>query len=272
MSISNLKNIPPWEWPINADKLILDTLRDENTPEADRLVAVGMSGDATVVNDELADHLLAVIGNEDESDDIRGRAAISLGPALEYAYIEEFEDPDEVPISETIFHKIQQTLYALFLDEKLPKIVRRRILEASVRAPQDWHPNAVRDAYRRSDEDWNLTAVFCMQYIRGFDAQILESLTSENINIVYEAVCGAGNWEIKAAWAQIAGFITSEETDKDVRLAAIEAAPLIRPLEAAEILGPLLASDDEDIVDVAYEALGMTEAFWDDDDELPTIH
>ena len=53
------------------------------------------------------------------------------------------------------------------------KEVKRPILEASVRAPEKWHKNAVAAAYRSKDEDWKLTAVFCMRFIRGFDKQIV---------------------------------------------------------------------------------------------------
>ena len=80
----------------------------------------------------------------------------------------------------------------------------------------------------------------------------------------YQAVCGAGNWEIDAAWPHVAAFISSEATDKDILLAAIEAAVLIRPPEASEIIAPLLDSDDQDIVDAVYEALAMTGEFWDE--------
>ena len=45
---------------------------------------------------------------------------------------------------------------ALF-DSSIPKQVRRRILEASVRAPEDWHQNAIRAAYSSGDKDWMLT-------------------------------------------------------------------------------------------------------------------
>ncbi len=280
MSIITLKDIEPWEWPSNADKIILEVLCDEKASDSDRLLAAGMAGDATVVNDVLADALLSIVCNGSEPDDLRSQAAISLGPVLEYAYIDDFDDPDEVPITEQMFHRIQETLYKQCLDENASKIVRRRILEASVRAPQDWHQDAVHDAYTRDDEAWKLTAVFCMQYIRGFDKQILESLSSQDPDILYEAVCGAGNWEIDAAWPHIAAFVMSEETEKDLLLAAIESVALIRPHEASEILGPLLDSDDEDIVDAVYEALAMTDVFWDqdddddddDDDGAPTFH
>ncbi len=279
MSIMTLKDIPPWEWPSNADKIILETLCGEKASDSDRLLAVELAGDSTVICDDLAEALLSTLGSEGQPDNLRGQAAIAFGPALEYAFLEyefgdDFEDPDEVPITEPMYNRIQETLQRLYLDENAPKIIRRRILEASVRAPQDWHQNAVRDAYTRDDEDWKLTAVFCMQFIRGFEKQILESLSSEDPNILFEAVCGAGNWEINAAWPYVVAFITGEETEKDLLLAAIESAVLIRPNEAPEILGPLLDSEDEDIIDTVHEALAMTGEFWDEDEDEdpPTLH
>jgi HEAT repeat protein len=140
-------------------------------------------------------------------------------------------------------------------------------LEASVRAPQEWHPDAIRAAYSSEDEAWRLTAVFCMRYVRGFDAQILEALESENPDIHYEAVCAAGNWGVEAAWPRIAALVVSGETDKPLRLAAIEAVASIRPQEAPEILEDLTDSEDEDIVEAAYEALAMAEGQSDESDE-----
>ena len=164
-----------------------------------------------------------------------------------------------MPISEQTFHRIQATLRQLYTDAGVPKQVRRRILEASVRAPEDWHEDAVRAAYSSDDEDWVLTAVFCMRWIHGFEEPILESLDSSNPDIHYEAVCAAGNWQVDEGWPHIAAPVTSEKTDKPLLLAAIEAAAGIRPQQAAGILGDLMDSDDEDIADAAYEAIFMAE-------------
>jgi len=276
MNIKNLKDIPPWQWPTDAGQMLLDVLQDDQAPGSDRLLAAELAGDFTVINDELADALLSILLNPREPDGLRGQAAISLGPALEYAYVDGFEDPDDVPITEPMFRKIQGTLHKLYMDAQTPKEVRRPVLEASARAPEKWHKNAVAVAYRSEDEDWKLTAVFCMQFIRGFDKQILEFLKSQNPDIHYHAVCAAGNWEIDAAWPHIAALVTSEETEKELLLAAIEAAAFIRPHKASEILSPLLDSDDEDIVDAVYEVLAMAGEIHEDeedDDEGPkTFH
>ena len=245
--------------------MLLGILREDQRDESDRLLAAELAGDYTVINDELADALLSIVLNGEEPEDLRARAVISLGPALETAFMEEFEDPEDVPISEKTFHGIQESLREVYMDTDVPKEVRRRILEGSVRAPQDWHQEAIRDAYASDDESWRLTAVFGMGYIRGFNTQILEALKSGNEDIHYQAVCAAGNWELDAAWSHIAGLAATELTDKSLRLAAIEAVANIRPQEAAEILSELTQSDDEDIVDAAYEAMAMSGWFPDED-------
>jgi hypothetical protein len=267
MNINKLKEMPPWEWPQNASTTLLELLRDDRADGSDRLLAAELAGDLTVINDELAAALLSILSDSREPDALRGQAAISLGPALEYAFTDEFDDPDETPITEPMFHKIQETLERLYTDAKIAKFVRRMILEGSVRAPEKWHKNAVRAAYRSDDEEWNLTGVFCMQFIGGFKKEILASLKSENPDIHYEAVCAAGNWEIDEAWPHIAEIITSEATEKDLLLAAIEAAAFIRPQEASEIIGPLLEADDEDISDAAYEAMAMAGELFEDEEE-----
>jgi uncharacterized protein (UPF0147 family) len=267
MKLKTFLDTPPWEWPEDADKIFLEVLRNDQSDESERLLAVELAGDSTVINDELADELIVIVSDDKESDSLRAKAAISLGPALEYAFVDGFEDFDDVPISEAKFHEIQETLSKLYSDTDVPKEVRRRILEASVRAPQNWHPNAIREAYASADESWRLTAVFCMRFVRGFDEQILEALDTENQDIHYEAVCAAGNWEVDAAWSHIEALITAEDTHKYLLMAAIEAVASIRPQQAAEILLDLSQSEDEDIAEAAYEAMVMAGEFFDDEDE-----
>lgn len=276
MDLKTLYDKPPWEWPEGADKVILGVLRDDGADKSDRILAAALAGNSVIVNDELVDVLLSILGDPRASDDLRGRAAISLGPALEYAdaeWLEEadtFEDPSAVPISEQTFCKVQETLHKLYLDAGSPKNVQRRILEAAVRAPQSWHANAIREAYSRADQNWKLTAVFCMRYVRGFDDAILESLTSKNEDIRYEAVCAAGNWEVDAVWPHITKIVTSKKTDKRLLLAAIEATARFRPDETLSVLHDLLNSEDEDIVDAVHEAVAMVGDDWaegTDDDE-----
>jgi hypothetical protein len=94
-----------------------------------------------------------------------------------------------------------------------------------------------------------------MRFIHGFENQILEALDSDDPEFHYHAVCAAGNWEVDAAWSRIADLVTSDNTDKRLRLAAIEAVATIRPQDAAEIFGDLADQGDEDIVEAVFEAL-----------------
>lgn len=259
MDLKALKDTPPWDWPEGTAEKLVSVLRDEQAAEPDRVLAAEMAGDFTVVNDELVEALLAILRKSEESQEVRARAAISLGPILEYADTEGFEDPDDVPISERRFQQIQELLRKLHMDAQIPKEVRRRILEASVRAPHDWHKNAVRAAYSSGDDAWKLTAVFCMRFLRGFDEQIVEELDNKNPDIQLEAVLAAGNWGVGAAWPHIAALIHSGRTPKPLLLAAIEAVPSVCPQEASEVLSGLVESDDEDIIEAVQEALAMAE-------------
>jgi len=282
MSLDRLQNTPPWDWPRDADTILLKPLRDPKATAADRELAAELAGDVTVINDDLAAALLAILRNNRESDELRGRSAVAFGPVLESVDVDGLVDPDDPvdpdgpadpaspPISDDTLHNIQETLTTLYQDTGIPKHVRRRALEASVRAEQDWHVDAIRAAYTSSELDWRVTAVFAMRYWSGFDDQILESLASDNADIHYQAVCAAGVWEIDAAWRHVLDLAMAEETEKRLRLAAIEAVAAIRPDEAGDALDELSMSDDEDIAFAVEEALAAAEAyangFYDEDD------
>ena len=266
MDLKTLQDTPPWEWPKNAGKMFLAILRDPHADAADRLLAAGLAGDFTVINDTLAAALLSILGSAAEPQELRARAAISLGPALEQADIDEFDDPDASPISPQTFRAIKQSLRQLFLDSGVPDLVRRSILEAAVRAPQDWHTGAIRSAWSNRDREWKRTAVFGMGHVRGFDQQILEALESSDPGIHYHSVRAAGTWEVEAAWPHVAALATSD-TNKPLRLAAIEALGTMRPLDSVEILANLADSEDEDIAETASGAMSMAEGMLTDESD-----
>lgn len=271
MDLKALIGTPPWDWPKDISKTFLEILKDEKAETADRILAVEMSGDISQINDEIADVMLSIAESDNESEEMRCRAVMSLGAALEYADMEGFDDPDEVPISEKMFEFIQKTFYRRYMDAAVPETVRRRMLEASVRAPMEWHRNAVRAAFHSTEEPWRLTAVFCMGFIPGFDEQILKALSSKNPDIVCHAVWAAGNWGMDTAWPNIAALLDSDRTEKELLLAAIDAAINIRPAAAAALLGDLVDSADPEIADAASEALSMAEAIVDEEDYDPFV-
>jgi hypothetical protein len=267
MDLKTLLDTPPWDWPTDARQMFRKILIDQRADESDRLVAAELAGDFVVLNDDLADTLLAVVGSTDEPGQMRARAAISLGPVLEQAETNGFEDPDEVPITERTFRNIQDSLEKMYLDNVTPKEVRRRILEASVRAPQTWHQDAIRYAYSSGDKEWMLTAVFSMRWVRGFDNQILAALKSADPEIQSEAVKAAGNWELDAAWDHLVELVNDAHTPKPLLLAAISAVGTIRPAEAGIILVDLADSEDEEIAEAADEAMAEAEVASEEEDD-----
>jgi hypothetical protein len=269
MDLKTLLETPPWDWPQDSGWTFRKVLVDQGANESDRLIAAELAGNSTVINDDLAYALLTVVCSADEPDQLRARAAISLGPVLEQADTDGFEDPDDVPIHEPTFRNIQSSMEKLYLDDSTPKEVRRRILEASVRAPETWHQNAIKDAYSSGDKEWVLTAVFSMSWVRGFDDQILAALKSDDLEIHLEAVHAAGNWEIDAAWSHLVELINEAHTPQPLLLAAIGAVGSIRPLEAGVILVDLADSDDEEVAEAAIEAMAGSEIDWgeEEDDE-----
>ncbi|MBN2027045.1 MAG: HEAT repeat domain-containing protein [Actinobacteria bacterium] len=262
----SMKKLPPWEWPENSEQILTGVLNDASADASDRLLAAELAGELPASTDELADVLLSIAQSGDESEDFRARAAIALGPTLEYAYMSDFEDPDEETITEGMYLKIKESFRKLYLDGTVPEEVRRRVLEGSVRSPQEWHRDAVRAAYTSDKKNWRLTAVFCMRFVKGFEAQILEALDSEDPDMLYEAVCAAGNWQLDDAWPRLTALLTSEETDRDILFAAIEAVTDIRPQEAGVLLVDLADSEDEDIAEAATEAMVLAESLPDDFD------
>ena len=258
MNLDDLNEIPPWEWPEDAASMVLTALKDRKAIKKDRLLAAELAGDLVILNEEVAGALLDIIQSSEEAAELRSIAAIALGPGLEEAELGDYNDPDDAPVfPESLLQKIQQTFHTLYLDPRVETDVRRSILEASVRNPQDWHTPAIQDAYVKDDMDWRLTAVFCMRFVEGFEKEILEALNSADPGIHYNAVEAAGNWELDAAWPHVAQLVNSPKTEKSLRLAAIWAAASIRPHES-DILEALVDSYDEDISEAAMDALTET--------------
>ena len=273
MDLTRLARFPSWQWPRDIGSTLLEVLRDPKADESEHLLAAEMAGEIVAINDDLAGGLLSIVGDATASEELRARAALSLGPVLEQMDTDSIGDLpgldddsfDAPPISEHTFHRIQQSLRARYLDEDIPKEVRRRVLESSVRAPADWHRDAIRKAYSSDDRDWRLTAVFAMRFVSGFDDEIVASLDDPDEEISYEAVWAAGNWEVDAAWPHVSALLTAPATDKVLLLAAIEAALAIRPREAEPLLADLSDSDDTDIADAASNAMMMATSPFDDD-------
>ena len=74
VDLKTLNDTPSWDWPRDADQMLLAILLDDQSDEFDRLLAAGLCGDFTVINEELADALLKIVRNADEPHELRAQA------------------------------------------------------------------------------------------------------------------------------------------------------------------------------------------------------
>lgn len=271
-----LAKMGPWEWPEGAQKAIKKVLQDPGAAVEERALAAELGGDLVVMDDEMARLLVGIVKSAQEPARVRERAAIALGPVLEECDINGFDDEMlEASIEEETFVEIQEALQALYEDRSAPKGVRRRALEAAVRAEDVWYEDAIREAYRSSDPEWKMTAVFCMRYVAGFDAQILEALRSKNADIECEAVRTAASRGLEKAWPHVRKRLAEDGGgDRDVLLTAIAAAGELCPGEEQEILKRFLGFKDEEVAEAAEEALDTintggrdVDGIWDEEEE-----
>ena len=252
LQLEMLAGLGSWERPDNAKDVILEGLGHQDS--ALRLNALEIA--AEELDPDLTEVIVRLLETDPEHV-VRARAAIALGPALEMMSTEEdWEEPEleDLPMSVDRFHDVERCLEKIYRDADEPKQVRRRVLEAAVRSPRDWHKGVIRSAWASEDPEWQLTAVFCMGCIAGFEDQILEALDSDSPELKTEAVRAAGAMGLKAAGRVLAYLAAADDTPREMRLAAIEALGTTPTPESAEVLEMLLLSDDEEIAELARAA------------------
>jgi hypothetical protein len=251
-----LQNTSCWEWPDNADEIIFEVLLDEKADLSDRLIAAELAGDEFMIRDSNALTLLDIVCSEDEPLELRIQSAISLRTTFNDYLPEDLDEDDEVAVvlPDTI-ESIQQDFRRLYSDPSQPKALCQQILQTSVMSPEDWHQDAILEAYKSKDIDWKIAALYCMQYFEGFDNEIIACIKHENPDVRIGAIVAAGAWSLDEAWNDIAKLLKSKKTPKQIMLAAIESSASIGQDEAIPILEKLAESSDEDIADAAQEAL-----------------
>ena len=258
--LERLKEIPPWEWPKDARETLLAAL-DLEDAEAREAAAYMASA---LVDEEVAAALL-VRCMEDPQGQVAGACAIALGPSLEEAFVEfgdgDEPDPDadleEVAFSFEMYQRVRDTLKRAYEEEARPKMARRQALEAAVRAPQEWHASAVRAALALEDAEWTLTAVFCMAFVPGFEAEILAAVESKELPIRRAAIMAAGEQELEDAGPAVLAMAADDKIDFDLRVVALEALVGINPPGTRDLLLSLESGDDKDLAEVAEEISGQ---------------
>ncbi len=268
MNLHELSQTPTWDWPEDAPEFLLAVLQDRQASLADRQLIAALVAEIDVMDDAFAAALLAIAVDRDESVELRVAATIALGPSLEYADILDPEElAEEEAFSAATIRRVEESLRRLYDAPDTPDVLRRAALEASVRAPRAWHEDAVRAAHAATDPAWRLTAVFCLRYVEGFERQILDALVSGDPELRYQAVCAAGEQELEAAWPSVLAVLKDAAADRELLMAAIDAAARIRPEEALEEIGRFVESPDADVAETALDAMAMARALTGEGDE-----
>lgn len=287
MKMRDLAEIRPWDWPQTASVLILEMLRNEEAPSDERQLAAELAGDLVVMNDDLAGELLRILENPAEADILRAESAISFGATMEEVGWMEgggFSVWEVPAVTEPVIERARTALRRAYLDLGNPKVVRRFALEASARAPEPWHADAVRAAYREEDPDWKLTAVFCMRFVSGFETEIAEALESDDALTLFQAVEASRDQAVPNAWPRIRELVQTAASglplipenpglDWSLLTTAMHAVAMIRPDKAEELLYPFIDSGNEDLASAAMGALDVADVFLEEEEEAadPTI-
>lgn len=254
---------PPLDSFDEVDRELVAALRSDD-PEV-RSYALGEVH--AVVDDALARELLRLARDGERDPEERGRALIALGPALEMASYEETAEGalpsggddvwDDDPFSDAAYQEIHGELRRIYHDAGLPKLVRRRALEAAVRAPRDWQREAAAAAWGSGDPDWRVTAIFAMGFLGGFRDEIVEAFGSDDPPVRHQAIRATGYSEAaaKALRKELLAVAADPGADRDDRLAAIWALGEAQPRGAREVLEDLVDDRDPEVAAEAEAAL-----------------
>lgn len=257
------KDAPPLESFEEATRQFVAALRSDDP--AVRYVALGEV--PPMVDDEVARELFRFARDPERDEKERGEALIALGPALAECHDEEAPDGTleapspgtegwELPLSSAGYREVHDELRRIYHDGSVPKLVRRRALEAAVRAPRDWHREAAATAWGSGDPDWRVTAVFAMGHLPGFQDEIIEAFRNGEPPVREEAIRAAGRSATGEVLAEdLMALAADRSAHRDLRLAAIEALGELQPEGASDVLEELQDDPDREIARAALEAL-----------------
>jgi HEAT repeat protein len=190
---------------------------------------------------------LADLLAHDPSADVRAAAATSLG---RFVLLGVLGDIAERPAQEA-----EDALHAAWRRSGEPVAVRRRVLESlSYTDTSDLHA-MVNDAYYSDDALMRQSAIFAMGRSANprWNKRVLAELTAPEAAMRFEAAEAAGEMAIRAAVQPLIHRL--DDTDEDVREAAVLALGKIGGPAARRALEMLVAGDDERLAEAATEAL-----------------
>ncbi len=253
-----MADMPEWEWPEDTRLMVLQALRDDRAEV--RGLAAGHA--AGVMDDEVGGELLRVLRGDGDPG-VRAAAATSFGPALEECDAEEVAlgFDEDLPLSRYLFVEVRKALHQVYCSAEVPDLVRRRAIEAAVRAPEPWLDGAARAAFASGDAGWRTTAVFCMGWLDGHEPSILEALEDGDIDVRREAIRAAGRCSLPQACPELMRVAGTPAFERSLRLVAVESLAFMESPAAGDLLQLISRGSDVELADLAGWALEQRELF-----------
>ncbi|MGQ9666784.1 MAG: HEAT repeat domain-containing protein [Anaerolineae bacterium] len=185
---------------------------------------------------------------EDPDTSVRSAVAVGLG---RFVYLAEFEE-----IEPTLAAAIESALLTIIHNPEEPLELRRRAVESIGYSGNPEVQSVIRDAYEDDHPDMRMSAVIAMgrSADRRWGKIILQELMSEDRLMRQEAVRAAGELELQEATDLLARILDYED-DVEIRRDAVRALGKVGGKGAKTILEHIIASEDEDLFDVAQDAM-----------------
>jgi HEAT repeat protein len=185
---------------------------------------------------------------KDTSEKVQAEAAIALG---KFALLAEHNK-----LRSSHVEKIQEALLAAIADDSKAVEVSRRALESAAPVSIPRVQKAIGEAYKSRNPVLKVSSIYAMG--RSCDPVwmpvLLRELASEDAEMRYEAAGACGELEEEEAVPYLVE-VASEDSDVDVRVAAVQALGKIGGITAKECLKQCLESVSEAVRQAAEQAL-----------------
>ncbi len=186
---------------------------------------------------------------EDSEEAVRAIAANYLG---KFVYLGELECiPDTYKIS------VVRNLLEVLAGEDFPQ-VKHRALESLGYSSHPKVPSLINTALSSGDLLWVSAALAAISHSADetWEPQVLEKIQSPEHEIQFEAVRAAGELELTSALEPLAAILEEDDSDPEIRLAAIWSLSQIGGNFALETLQSLAeTTEDEDEIEILESAM-----------------
>lgn len=198
-------------------------------------------------DESLAGQFLHMLHND---PDISVRCAVASGLGR-FVHLAEFEEIDP-----SLGSAIETTLLTIIHNPQESVELRRRAVESVAFSANPEITEVIREAYEDEHPDMRMSALVAMgrSADRRWRGIVMQELESDDFGMRREAVRAAGELELQEA-TDLLARVLDYEADVEIRRDVVRALGKVGGKSAERILEFIIASEDEDLFDVAQDAL-----------------